>query len=64
MAGIRRATFYKHFEDKYDFLSYFIKNLSVKFDNKGKYGEPDGTVGYYVEYAHEIIHFMMRTRKF
>ena len=23
----------------------------------GKYGEPDGTVGYYIEYAHEIINF-------
>ena len=63
MAGIRRATFYKHFEDKYDFLSYFIKTLRVKFDNKGKYGEPDGTVGYYVEYAHEIIHFLDENEK-
>ena len=58
MADIRRATFYKHFEDKYDFLAYFIKTLRVKFDSKGKYGNPDGTVGYYVEYAHEIIHFL------
>jgi AcrR family transcriptional regulator len=58
MANIRRATFYKHFEDKYDFLAYFIKTLRVKFDSKGKYGTPDGTVGYYVEYAHEIIHFL------
>ncbi len=58
LAGIRRATFYKHFEDKYDFLRYFIKTLRVKLDNTGDYGEPDGTVGYYVEYAQEIINFL------
>ena len=57
-ANIRRATFYKHFEDKYDFLGHFIKTLRVKFDSTGQYGNPDGTVGYYVEYAHEIIHFL------
>ena len=57
-ADIRRATFYKHFKDKYDFLAYFIKTLRVKFDSKGKYGNPDGTVGYFVEYAHEFINFL------
>ncbi|MBQ7333117.1 MAG: TetR family transcriptional regulator [Clostridia bacterium] len=62
-ADIRRATFYKHFEDKYDFLSYFIRTLRVKFDTKGKYGAPDGTIGYYVEYAHEIIEFLDENEK-
>jgi AcrR family transcriptional regulator len=57
-ANIRRATFYKHFEDKYDFLGYFMKTLRVKFDKTGKYGAPDATVGYYIEYAHEIINFL------
>ena len=62
-ADIRRATFYKHFEDKYDFLGYFIKTLRVKFDSKGKYGTPDATVGYYIEYAHEIINFLDKNDK-
>lgn len=32
-ALIRRATFYKHFTDKYDFFAYFIRDLK---DNKYK----------------------------
>lgn len=33
-AMIRRPTFYKHFLDKYDFLTFFIKNkMNLIFDN-------------------------------
>ncbi len=37
--------------------------MRVKFDTKGKYGAPDGTVGYYIEYAHEIIEFLDENEK-
>ena len=37
--------------------------MRVKFDTKGKYGAPDGTIGYYVEYAHEIIEFLDENEK-
>jgi len=32
--------------------------LRVSFDKVGKYGLPDATAGYYIEYAHEIIEFL------
>lgn len=57
-AEIRRATFYKHFQDKYDFLGFFIRSLRENFDMVGKYGKPDATAGYYIEYAQEIINFL------
>lgn len=31
-AMINRSTFYNHFEDKYDFLEYFLKDLMNKFE--------------------------------
>ncbi len=62
-AEIRRATFYKHFEDKYDFLRYFISSLRVKFETKGLCGAPDATVGYYIEYAREVINFFDKNER-
>ena len=62
-AEVRRATFYKHFKDKYDFLGYFIRSLRTSFDKIGNYGVPDETVGYYIEYAHEIINFFDENEK-
>ena len=62
-AEIRRATFYKHFEDKYDFLSSFINAQRLKFDNENAHRYSDGTVSYYVEYAHNIINFFDENEK-
>lgn len=62
-AKIRRATFYKHFEDKYDFLRFYIHYLREKFDSTGRYGAPDGTAGYYIEYAQEMIEFLDENEK-
>ena len=28
---VRRATFYKHFADKYDFLAAYMRDLSLQF---------------------------------
>ncbi|MDR1028855.1 MAG: TetR/AcrR family transcriptional regulator [Clostridiales Family XIII bacterium] len=33
-AMIRRATFYKHFSDKYDFFGFFIREMQAKFAAK------------------------------
>ena len=33
-AMINRSTFYNHFEDKYDFLEYFLKDTMKKFDEE------------------------------
>ena len=33
-SGVRRATFYKHFRDKDDFIIYIIKDIRAYFDTK------------------------------
>lgn len=58
-AGIRRATFYKHYSDKFDFLTAYTCLLRDRFDRlicKG--GKPLLTSDYYVEYAKSLIHFI------
>ncbi len=58
-ADIRRATFYKHYKDKYDFLRSYVTDLRDNFDNDfKKKRKPDATASYYVEYVHGIINFL------
>ncbi|MBQ8321015.1 MAG: TetR/AcrR family transcriptional regulator [Clostridia bacterium] len=58
-AGIRRATFYKHFSDKYDFLTYYIKALRVSFDSKAEVKHtPPIDAKYFVDYAKRIVSFI------
>ena len=60
-SGVRRATFYKHFCDKYAFLEYFVGNLREKFDKRfptvhKKDGSP---ADYYVEYVVAVVDFLV-----
>lgn len=58
-SGIRRATFYKHFSDKYEFLRFFVSSLRHEFDKViWKKKKPDATAEYYVAYARQIIEFV------
>lgn len=58
-ADIRRATFYKHYKDKYDFLRFYVTELRDNFDNDFKRKRrPDATAAYYVEYIHGIVKFL------
>ena len=58
-AGIRRATFYKHYSDKYDFLTAYTVYLRENFDQlMRKSGKPTLTVDYYVSYAKRIVGFI------
>ena len=58
-ADIRRATFYKHYADKYDFLTAFTCFLRDNFDQAmRKNGAPSLTADYYVEYAKRIVTFI------
>ncbi len=58
-AGIRRATFYKHFSDKYDFLSKIISvlqdEISKKLEGPGTFDTP---ADYYTNYVREIIRYL------
>lgn len=60
-ADVRRATFYKHFSDKYDFLAGLTRHLrnsfEEKFNTRQAIGENDLSV-YYLEYLRAIIDFL------
>ncbi|MBO7196809.1 MAG: TetR/AcrR family transcriptional regulator [Clostridia bacterium] len=59
VAGIRRATFYKHYSDKYDFLTAYTRLLRDRFDRLIWNGDkPILTPDYYVAYASKVIHFI------
>ena len=59
LANVRRATFYKHYDDKYAFLSYFIENLRYKFDDSFEHTvHRAGSVEYYTEYVKAIVKFI------
>ena len=58
-AGVRRATFYKHYTDKFDFLTAYTCSLRDRFDNviwKSDASAP--TKDYYVAYAKRLVGFI------
>lgn len=58
-AGVRRATFYKHYADKFDFLTGYTHILRDNFDKSvAKAGAIELSHDYYVSYAKRIIHFI------
>lgn len=60
LSGVRRATFYKHFADKYAFLKYFVGSLRDVFDNRVESkGILDATSAYYVAYIRRLVNFLI-----
>lgn len=60
-AGIRRATFYKHFDDKTDFLAFLMKNVRDQFDNSFRAEKRSmNTKEYHISYISALISFFMR----
>ena len=58
-AGIRRATFYKHYTDKFDFLSAYICSLRDRFDStiwRADVSAPPKE--YYIAYAKRLVGFI------
>lgn len=63
-AGVRRATFYKHFTDKYDFLRYFVSKKRADFDARVNYSKNSGAeVEYYIEYVRGVVGFLSENEK-
>ena len=60
-AGVRRATFYKHFNDKNDFVTFIAKDIRDKFDQNTwkKDLNPAITKDYYLKYIEELINFLV-----
>lgn len=58
-AGIRRATFYKHFSDKYAFLRFVVQSLRNDFDRQlWAKKSPGPSAEYYIAYAREMVAFI------
>jgi AcrR family transcriptional regulator len=58
-AGVRRATFYKHFKDKNDFIAYLIKDLRDRFDRDNQNDSSKFvTKEYYLKYAEAVITYL------
>lgn len=58
-AEIRRATFYKHYTDKFHFLARFTRSLRDQFDiSFWDSDKPDTTPEYYVEYVRNAIKYI------
>ena len=58
-AGVRRATFYKHYADKFDFLTAYTRLLRDDFDKETREkGKPALTSEYFVAYAQSIVHYI------
>lgn len=58
-AGIRRATFYKHFTDKNEFLTFVVHNLfeqySKSYDNQIHRSQP---LHFYMNITRNILYFL------
>ena len=60
-ANIRRATFYKHYTDKLDYLASFTRALRDNFDSYiWKEDKPDATNAYYLAYVKGVLEFIER----
>lgn len=58
-AGVRRATFYKHYSDKFSFLTAYTRSLRDKFDDTAlRLGGPAPDKEYYVAYAKRTVSFI------
>ena len=63
-AMVRRATFYKHFMDKYDFFSYFVRSIQQEFTNEcQKHKKDENLVSYCGYLSGECIRFLTEHRK-
>jgi AcrR family transcriptional regulator len=58
-AMVRRATFYKHFTDKYDFFQFFISDLKSKFEKDSiLYRQEGRLLEYYLSVTRKLIYFL------
>ena len=63
-ADVRRATFYKHYADKFAFSTAFVHALRDRFDQMiWKSTKPTATAEYFVAYATRIVEFVNDNEK-
>lgn len=58
-AMIRRTTFYKHFADKYEYFSFYIREMTRTFQERLPRDAQGGEAGIYlVNMSRELLHFL------
>lgn len=63
-ALVRRATFYKHFADKYEFFGFFIRQIQESFNaEEQKMQHSDKPHAYFISLFEKCIHYMMQHEK-
>ncbi|MCR5041819.1 MAG: TetR/AcrR family transcriptional regulator [Clostridia bacterium] len=63
-AMVNRATFYKHFDDKYDFFCFCIKQLLDEFKRSlPSSAESRSVIDYYILLLRELLLFVNNNRK-
>ncbi len=63
-AEVRRATFYKHFDDKNDFIIYLIKDVREKFETEVWAHESTGYPNreYYKKYVETLMAYLVKRK--
>ncbi|NNJ31771.1 TetR/AcrR family transcriptional regulator [Lacrimispora defluvii] len=63
-AMIRRATFYKHFGDKYEFFTFIIREIQAEFDQEiaGSL-DTDMPIDFYITIVRRVIIFFTERKK-
>lgn len=58
-AMIRRTTFYKHFADKYEYFSFYMKEICTSFQNQlPSEIQTDDVNAYFLHMCRELLHFL------
>jgi AcrR family transcriptional regulator len=63
-AMVRRATFYKHFGDKYEFFTFFIREIQEEFDREiADNSDISMPVDFYIHIVHRVMKFIKEKDK-
>ena len=64
-AMIRRTTFYKHFADKYEYFSFYVREVVATFQNQLAPDVTEGEVdAYLLHMCRELLRFLKQHDKF
>lgn len=62
-AMVRRATFYKHFADKYEFFGFFIHQIQDEFVENCRQAQKNTGADYYIYLTNQTIQFFNEHEK-
>lgn len=64
-AMIRRTTFYKHFADKYEYFSFYIREMTLTFQERLPRDAQEGEAGnYLLNMSRELLRFLKEHAQF